>query len=270
MTKVSTEANERFEILHKSCVVYLNRLGNGLPSLFVVRSCLDGLNVVSSTLRLLFDIYHDNDRILSAKAMRAWMQTEPGTIIVALESCAVIFFALAANFTADNLPYYSPWIRKIWPHIRGTSKSFKCAYKGIRSVVILIHLLTGKNLHYLITPIGLFLGLGSALNRIGYGILEKSYDDIQNKNELLLLELNEFSTKNTCYSPEVYQRFQTRIVFLDYKMSMMGFLSKIFSSFMDSLYYFGIVCLVPLSPPILMLMTVFTVFFSLSVLSHEC
>lgn len=150
---------------------------------------IDGLNLSSSTLRLYFDVLNKNNNLLSAKKMHQWMLSQQGVAAVSVESALLISFTLLAGIFSelDFKNENTKSLQTSYTITRNFLKSIKNAYKGIRSTLQVIELFAGKDLHYLMTPLGLGLGILSAFNRNSYILLiDDERKKIQAKNTKLL------------------------------------------------------------------------------------
>lgn len=151
---------------------------------------LDGLNCSIGTLRCFFDLLCTESSLNSADVMHDWMMTPAGAAIAATEAVFITAFSLIANvFDDKDKDAFYRYIAIIWPYCRDTMKGLKNAYKGMRSSLQVASLLSGQDLRYLIFPVGLLLGVLSAMNRMWLRSMRSERIAMQKENKELLLDI---------------------------------------------------------------------------------
>jgi hypothetical protein len=145
------------------------RLAKDLNDLKIIHAfwgALDGDSLCYSMIKWWFDIICTDSDQSSADMMHDWMLTTKGLETVALEAIFFIMFSMLANVYSDNdADLLKRYIAISWPYVRDTGKALKNAFKGTRSALQTFSAITGRDAHHLIVPVGVFLGVLSALNR---------------------------------------------------------------------------------------------------------
>jgi hypothetical protein len=170
-------------------------------SVLALYGFLDGLNLTSSNLRLVFDVLYNNNTNASAYAMHEWMLSDEGIEILVGVSVVIIGLSLFANLisTSKNKNATARNLANLQAILRDLSKSLKNAYKGIRSALLALIVFAGQDLRFLIIPIGLSLGLLSALNRIFYRQLDGARKDLMQLNSTCSLNAIEQTIDDACF-----------------------------------------------------------------------
>lgn len=142
-----------------------------ITTVVAINAFLDGLNLSSSVSRYTFDILNDDNL-----SLHDFVMTPEGIIITTLQT----LFLISASVLGSIEPYFEEstafhrFFSSIWPHIRNTLKATKNAYKGMRSTLVLLTLFTAKDLRFLVIPVGLALGILSAINRALMHVLSEA------------------------------------------------------------------------------------------------
>ncbi|HBI22128.1 MAG TPA: hypothetical protein DDY37_06040, partial [Legionella sp.] len=154
-----------------------------LQWIYGLYGALDGLSSSFSMLKYFFDVYYANSSLSTADVadeVHDWMMTPVGMLLVGLETMVLVSVSIIANqfsgmknrlkpeelLIADHWPRIKQRIVEDWPYLRDSMKAMKNGYKGVRNVFVFANLLgVGRDLRYMIMPIGLVLGALSAYNR---------------------------------------------------------------------------------------------------------
>ena len=136
--------------------------------IYALYGALDGLSLSYSTFKYFFDILYTNSPLSSSDVMHDWMLTPAGIAAAAAESIAIIAFSLLANIydNKKNQKQFERFIAAAWPYGRDMMKGLKNAYKGVRSMLLTTEMLGGQNLHAMIVPAGVVLGVISVVERL--------------------------------------------------------------------------------------------------------
>lgn len=136
-----------------------------LKFIYALYGLLDGLSTSYSTLMYFFNVA--DTATSSADAMNDWMGTSSGVAVAATETITLVVFSFLANIFDDkDEKAFKRYIAIAWPYCRDSIKGVKNAYKGVRSSLQTIGILSGHDLHNMIIPLGLALGVVSLLNRV--------------------------------------------------------------------------------------------------------
>lgn len=235
-------------------------LSDRLAALAAAYGLIDGFNAASSTLRLIFDVMYQNNSRLSIIAMREWMLTQEGMLVVIAET----LFLMGISFLSNQFPTpeegsaFKHYIFDVWEFLRPMLKALKNSYKGIRSLVQAIDLMLGQHSTYLIIPIWIVVGVLSGLNRNWYSGLAKARKKIIKANEALLQEVRK-DTSNE------YSMLLQNIKEEGSWARLRGFISKIFGGIIDGLYlYMGAAVVVAFTPAFFAVVMLFSAIFALT------
>ena len=155
----------------------------------ILFGAFDGLSCSVSMIKYGFDLLY-NDSSLSSDAMHDWMMTPAGIAVAASESVFIVAFSMLANIFDDkDKSAFKRYIALLWPYCRDTMKGLKNAYKGIRSTLQAVGMLSGQDLRYMMVPVGLVLGVLSVMNRIFLRSMRAERKALQSANAELLLEI---------------------------------------------------------------------------------
>lgn len=127
----------------------------------------DGLSVSAGTLTYFFNVFYADGPSSSNDVMHDWMDSPAGAAVAATEAITMVTFSLLANiFDDDDKNAFKRYIAIAWPYCRDSMKGLKNGYKGIRSTLQAVGMLSGYNLQYMIVPMGVVLGALSVVNRV--------------------------------------------------------------------------------------------------------
>lgn len=179
-----------------------------LKFIYALYGLLDGLSTSYSTLMYFFNVA--DSATSSADAMNDWMGTSSGVAVAATETITLVAFSFLANIFDDkDEKAFKRYIAIAWPYCRDSIKGVKNAYKGVRSSLQTIGILSGHDLQNMIVPLGLALGVVSLLNRVCMRKFVK--DDRVSKmkdNTKLLSEIQGTAFHFLQNAPPVEDRYQ--------------------------------------------------------------
>ncbi|KTD17997.1 hypothetical protein [Legionella jordanis] len=267
-TSVSNTAKENplLAQLGQQSVDFATQL-NKLRYIYALYGLLDGLSISYSMFKQAFDLWLKNSSS-SADVMHEWLLTPEGIAIAISITTTTMLFSLFANYwTDDNKNDFKSFVAQAWPYLRDTSKGLKNAYKGFRSTIQVADLLGYGNLNHLIIPVGLALGILSAINRIWYRYHKEIRKKMMDTHKGLLKSLRENKGELTWEAIAAY-RSQIQSQSLGIRRAMM--LSAAYGGIVDGLYlYIGVLTLCSLSPPMLTALTVFcAIYFATCIISR--
>lgn len=242
---------------------------------------LDGVNTAFGTLKYVIDVHCANTSVSSTDVLRDFLVTPEGIAIVVIESLVLAGCAFAGNVFENDGVKHTGWEKLsaiFWRYLRDALKALKNAYKGIRNLLVLWSMIAGQSdVLRFILPIGLALGVFSALNRMFIRYMRERRKDKTNINEQLIKEINalklaaQATPKN--YIEELHHLLnglpktadnnaklgmQTQSL----RSTVIGYAAAIYNSFLDAPYLIlGLVSLAVLSWPLFITLTTFCVFF---------
>lgn len=222
-------------------------------TIYAIYGLLDGLNISYGLLKLIFDL------ILAKKggspySMHDWTLTPTGIAAAAAESITLITFSMLANYYKDDDPkLFKRLLATYWPYMRDVFKSFKNSYKGLRSTLSAIKIISGNNLNFLIFPVGLALGALSMCNRLIMRRLINKRKDMMEANANLLKEIQ----AKQSITKEEASAFRARAIAGQQSAAerITGLVATAMGSAIDSMYlYMGVLGMCALSGPLMPIM----------------
>ncbi|MDR3503983.1 MAG: hypothetical protein P4L79_15550 [Legionella sp.] len=236
-----------------------------------VYNVFDSLSSSYSMFKFFFEvcISSSNDPDL----MRRVLCSPQGMSLFISEALFLVSFAFFASYfekeknkepeKRDEMKYF---IAASWPYFRDMMKGMKNAYKGWKSLVQIIGILSAADLKFLIVPIGLVLGLVATLNRFLQRSTEEQRKKKMTANKDLLKRLNDksmpFLTKE---EHDDYLKDPSKIQYQTMSERAMDLLARALGGLIDSLYlYAGVISLAVLTPQVFAVMAGFTIIFSVA------
>lgn len=236
-----------------------------------VYNVFDSLSSSYSMFKFFFEvcISSSNDPDL----MRRVLCSPQGMSLFIGEALFLVSFAFFASYfekeknkepgKRDEMKYL---IATTWPYFRDMMKGMKNAYKGWKSLVQIIGILSAADLKFLIIPVGLALGLVATLNRFLQRSTEEQRKKKMTANKDLLKRLGDksmpFLTKE---EHEDYLNDPSKIQYQTMLERAMDLMARALGGLIDSLYlYAGVVSLAVLTPQLYAVMAGFTIIFSLA------
>lgn len=229
-------------------------------------SAFDALSCSYSLFKYYFDMVSTNN---TSDAMHDLMMT-PGGIVGITSECVFIvgFSLLACHFEGEKSDKLKMAINSAWPYFRDLMKGLKNAYKGWRSTVQLISLLGGADLKYLIVPVGLMLGLLAVAIRLSLRVMVEARKTMmwhlaeEVKKIMKRAELNDEEHQHFLSGLKKYSQSLKERVF--------AFLGAAAGGAIDCLYlYVGVFGIAVLSPPLLITMVAFSLFYSVCLITNR-
>lgn len=224
-----------------------------LGYIYALYGALDGLSISYSMFKYLFDLLNKTN---ASDAMHEWMVSPEGLAIAASTTISFIAFSMLANhFKDDDKNKFKSYVAIIWPYVRDVTKGLKNAYKGFRALIQVFELLgAGNDLRSLIVPVGVFLGVLSAANRVWMRYEVNRRKDMMKANAQLLADVKD---KPSMSLEEIAQE-RAKIQSQSMALRRMMLLSSVYGGIVDGLYlYVGVLSLCSLAPPAFIAMTVF-------------
>lgn len=244
---------------------------------------LDGVNTAFSTLKYACDVHYANTSFSAADKLHDFLLTPEGIVIVVIESLFLAGFAATGNvFENDEIKYtnWKKWTVILWRYVRDVLKALKNAYKGVSNVLTLWTLIAVQSdVLHLLLPIGVVLGVFSALNQMFIRYMREQRKDKIKINELLLKEINALKLDGTA-KPEDWinklHQLLDGVPTTDDKKAILGmqtqslwyralgYVVSIYDGLLYSPYlYLGLVNLAILSPSLFIMVATCAVFFVL-------
>ena len=241
---------------------------------------LDGVSTSFSMLKYTFDIHYANSGFSSADMLHDFLLTPEGIAIMVIESVLLAGFAAIGNVFDDDAKHtgWKKWSAVLWRYVRDALKALKNAYKGMRNLFFLLSFLVADpNIMLLVLPIGLVLGVLSALERLLIRYLRDKREGKVEHNNKLLKEINalKFDAIDTLEGwnniLEEKLNGKPKIGEKDAVLGMqresiwhhvVGYLAVLFNSFVYGPYLFlGLVSLAVLPTPFFITIATFSSFF---------
>ena len=219
-------------------------------SIYHAYAVLDGTSSSCSMFKYLFELYfatNDND------SMHEFISSPEGMAAI---TCDMIFLAtfsfLASLFEKDEAGTTKKNVEVAWRYFRDLLKGLKNAYKGGKSSILIISLLGNIELKYLITPLGLALGVIAVVSRWWISSIRDKRKTMIKANNRRLLEILKFADLTKVVS----DLFLSQIEFQDDEERIHAFFIVGLCGFIDGLNLFiGVLGLALLSSPALLAMT---------------
>ncbi|PWY54634.1 hypothetical protein DGG96_15875 [Legionella qingyii] len=220
---------------------------------------MDSLSSSYSMFKYFFEVFiAKTDPDLIHKVL-----TSPeGIAAVAAEAIFLVSFSfLASVYDKEDKDSVKKFISSAWPYFRDLMKGLKNAYKGWRSTVQVLSLLSGMDLKYMVIPVGLVLGIFAAANRLWIRSMVERRKMQMDKNKELLLEIQQLSSVTHLD----HKSYLSKIEYQDIDTRVYAYLAVATGGFLDGLYlYIGVVSLSVLSPPLLLALTIIGALYTLS------
>ena len=127
----------------------------------------DGLTTSYSMFKYYFDVFFSDSDSSSSNMMHDWMSTSVGGCAAGSITVFIVGFSFFANVFDDNdKEAYKRYIAIAWPYVRDSMKGLKNTYKGVRSTLQAVSMMSGHDMQNMLVPTGLALGAISILNRL--------------------------------------------------------------------------------------------------------
>jgi hypothetical protein len=179
-----------------------------LKSIYAFYGALDGLSSSFSMLKYFFDFYYTNSPLSSDVVLHDWSLTPEGMLFIAMESMALMLFAIAGNYCDGDiksartfaeaqiklknhpfLPWLTGLMAYLWPYFRDAMKAIKNGGKSIRNAISFAELLSFRyDLRSMIMPVTVVLSVLSACNRMWLRSIREQRKADKDENKGLLSE----------------------------------------------------------------------------------
>ncbi|WP_058476368.1 hypothetical protein [Legionella steigerwaltii] len=220
---------------------------------------LDSLSSSYSMFKYFLEVFLAKT---DADSIRKILTSPEGIAAVSAEAIFLVSFSfLASVFDGEENNSVKKFIAAAWPYFRDVMKGLKNAYKGWRSTVQVLGILSGMDLKYMVVPVGLVLGIFAAANRFWVRSMLERRKTQMNENKQLLMEI-QLLTSLTATEREIYL---SRIEYQSTDDRVYAYLAVGAGGLLDGLYlYIGVVSLSVLSPPLFLAMSVLSAFYALA------
>lgn len=253
-------------------------LDNG-RHVYYAYAALDSLSSSYSMFKYFFDVCIGG----SADDMHDLMLSPAGIAAITLEALFLVAFSSlachfdGANKSANKKPSptlidstdkkesfdYKKLVADAWPYFRDVIKGLKNAYKGWRSAIVALRLLSIIDARNLIIPVGVTLGVVAAANRFFMRTILEKRKRMMSANGELLTFLSKLPSL-TAEEAEMYLKKQP-IQAQTKSDRYLGFVSSAIGGFVDGLYlYVGVLTLSALAPPLLIAMASLCAFYTVA------
>ncbi|KTD42899.1 transmembrane protein [Legionella parisiensis] len=185
-----------------------------------------------------------------------------GIAAIAAEAIFLVSFSfLASVFEKEEKDSVKKFIATAWPYFRDVMKGLKNAYKGWRSTVQILSLISGMDLKYMIVPVGLVLGVFAAANRFWIRSMVEKRKKQMDENKELLVEIQQLSS----LTPLDREYYLSQIEYQTDEDRVYAYLALGAGGLLDGLYFYvGVVSLSVLSPHLLIAMSIIGATYTLS------
>ena len=221
---------------------------------------VDSLSASYSMFKYFFDFCNSNK---DPNAMHDMLMTPSGICIITAEMVFLVLFSvLSVKFEKDGETPFEKNVALAWPFFRDVMKALKNSYKGWRSAIVAMSLISETDLKCFINPIGIALGILAAANRCWIRDMRDKRKAMMSVNEQLLIEIESlhsvtYETRQSYVFNSIQgQKDETRI--LAYFLVGAG-------GAVDGLYlYFGVLGLAALSFPMIYTLTVICLIYTIA------
>lgn len=251
--------------------------------IYALYGLLDGVNTAFSTLKYACDVHYANRSVSSADMLHDFLLTPEGIVIVVMESLFLAIFSAVGNiFDNDEIKYtgWKEWSVILWRYVRDVLKALKNAYKGVANVLTLWSFIAGQaDILRLLLPIGVILGVFSALNQMFIRYMRQQRKDKIKINGLLLKEIDALKLDGTRQPKDLINKLHQLLEGVpktDDKQAILGmqtqrlwyrsvgYVAAIYDGLLYSPYlYLGLVSLAVLSSHLFFVVATFAIFFVL-------
>jgi hypothetical protein len=220
---------------------------------------VDSLSSSYTMFKYFFDVFISTN---NTDLMHEVLCSPVGMFTVALESIFLVAYSFFAfKYDNEKEDKFKKFIATSWPYFRDVMKGLKNAYKGWRAAVVAYSLIGGIDAKYLIVPVGLFLGVLSAINRFWIRGMLEDRKKMMISNSALLTEIKKLSS----LTHEEHEEYLKRIQYQSLDTRRGALFSAAAGGIIDGLYlYVGVLSLATLAPPTLTIMATICVFYTLA------
>ncbi|TAL60160.1 MAG: hypothetical protein EPN84_10000 [Legionella sp.] len=239
--------------------IFAKQLDKG-REVYYLYAVLDSLSSSYSMFKYFFDMCIANN---DSDLMHDTMLTPQGLAIISSETIFLVGFSLlACHFEKEEHDEIKKFIATAWPYFRDVLKALKNAYKGARSGIQVVAIISGADLNFLFVPVGLGLGIITALNRLWLRYMVEDRKGMMKMNAALLEQIKELPRLN----PEEIENYILNKIHKQSTQSrIQAYMGVSISGLVDGLYlYVGVLGLSALSAPVFAIMATMCVFYTLA------
>ncbi|VEB39251.1 transmembrane protein [Legionella sainthelensi] len=220
---------------------------------------LDSLSSSYSMLKWFFEVCMPSN---DPDVMHDILTSPEGIAAATAEALFLVSFSfLASVYDGEEKNPVKKFIASAWPYFRDVMKGLKNAYKGWKSAIQVLGIITETDLKYMIVPVGLVLGVFAAANRLWIRGMLESRKKKMNQNKELLIEIQQLNSL-TSLDREYYL---SRIAHQDEEERIHAYLAVGVGGLLDGLYlYIGVASLSVLAPPLFLAMSILSAVYALS------
>ncbi|AWN72956.1 hypothetical protein LEAN103870_04090 [Legionella anisa] len=220
---------------------------------------VDSLSSSYSMFKYFMEVFM---RKTDADYIHKILTSPEGIAAIAAEAIFLVSFSfLASVFEKEEKDSIKKFTAAAWPYFRDVMKGMKNAYKGWRSTVQILSLISGMDLKYMVVPVGLVLGVFAAANRFWIRSMQEQRKKQMDKNKELLVEIEQLSSL-TSLDREYYLSQIERQTDED---RVYAYLALGTGGLLDGLYFYvGVVSLAVLSPHLLIAMSIIGAIYTLT------
>lgn len=248
--ELDDESRKLAQWLHQTSFIY------GLYGL------LDGLSLTYSMIKYSFDLICTGSETAS-DVMHNWMLTPLGLTSITKFSIVLIGFSILGNLFKDSDENaFKRYIAISWPYVRDFLKGLKNGYKGIGGTVKMLASLSGMDMRQLILPIGVAIGVLSALNRIFIrACVVEPRKGMMVQNSQLLEKIKASGPLDAAASAA----FRKEIKMQSMALRSCALVASAYGGIVDGMYLFmGAMSLATVAPPIFIAMALLSGIYTLS------
>lgn len=234
---------------------------------YIAYAFVDSLCSSYSMFRYVFDMFFaDPD---DPERMHNLMLTPMAIAAITAEAVFLIGFSvLAACFEnekdkeeKDRNPYKVN-ISAAWPYFRDLTKGLKNSFKGWRSAILALDILTEQDFSYLIMPVGLLLGAAAVANRLWMRSMLEARKTMMSTNSKFLLETKK---QTSVYLKEIEKFIRDDIKYQTNETRNLAYLAVSIGGLIDGLYlYVGVLGLAALSPSTFIIMAIISAIYTVT------
>ncbi|KTC83296.1 transmembrane protein [Legionella cincinnatiensis] len=220
---------------------------------------LDSLSSSYSMLKWFFEVCMPSN---DPDVMHDILTSPEGIAAVSAEALFLVSFSfLASVYDGEEKNPVKKFIASAWPYFRDVMKGLKNAYKGWKSAVQVLGIISEADLKYMVVPVGLVLGVFAAVNRLWIRGMLESRKKKMNENKELLIEIQQLNS----LTPLDREYYLSHIAHQDEEERIHAYLAVGAGGLLDGLYlYIGVVSLSVLAPPLFLAMSILSAVYALS------
>lgn len=149
----------------------------------------DGFVLAYSMLKYPFDLIHHASKSETAKALHEFLRSTEGFAFAIAWLAVFTITSAYANYLSKEKSPDAKAVYVYWQAFRDALKGLRNAYRGIKSSITAMQLLTAIDASYALLPLGLVLGIPSMYNRWWNRHMVTVRKKAMDKNDALSTEL---------------------------------------------------------------------------------